>query len=230
MSASRSKQAPAATVTDNDNTDNSVMQWQGSPLDKASWYFDGKRKLFDNVRGARNFITHGTVVDRGKVAVYSVRHAQALIHPSFVPGTITAPLKARELFYNKPAVAMVPAAGSTPPSGGSAAPAPAPVIPTSVSELGAAAERFVVAPELLDAKDDDILRHWTYAIKNTVIKSSVTESAYNSGVAFIYAREAEAAATSSDAVGMSASLAPSPTSSSSRPLIEAPTKSRAERQ
>ena len=121
MSSSRSKQAPAATVTDNDNTDNAVMQWQGSPLDKASWYFDGKRKLFDNVRGARNFITHGTVVDRGKVAVYSVRHAQALIDPSFVPGTISAPLKARERFFNRAAVAILPAPSSTPPSGGSAA-------------------------------------------------------------------------------------------------------------
>ena len=136
------------------------------------------------------------MVDRGKVAVYSVRHAQALIHPSFAPGTISAPLKARELFYNRPAVAMIPATGSTPPSGGSTAPAPAPVIPTSVSELGAAAERFVVAPELLDARDDDILRHWTDAIKNTVIKSSVTESAHNSGVAFIYAMEAEATGSS----------------------------------
>ena len=60
MSAARSKQAPAATVTDNDS-DNTVMQWQGSPLDKASWYFDGKRKLFDNVRGARHFITHAAM-------------------------------------------------------------------------------------------------------------------------------------------------------------------------
>ena len=57
----------------------------------------------------------------------------------------------------------------------------------TIAELGAAAERYVVAPEVLDAKDDDILRHWTDVIKNSVIKSNVTERSNNSGITFIYA-------------------------------------------
>lgn len=109
MSPSRSKPASSATVnTDNEEAHNTVttMDWHGSPLDAAPFYFDGKRKLFAANPAARMYIESGTAIDRGKVCVYSVRHAQEINNASFVKGTIDKPLKARELSYSKDPIAI----------------------------------------------------------------------------------------------------------------------------
>ena len=65
--------------------------WDGTPLQKANFYVSGRRLLFDQVKGARLFLTHGTLVsDRhGKQAVINVAHAQDLIDGTLPAGTIT---------------------------------------------------------------------------------------------------------------------------------------------
>ena len=200
MSPSRSKPASSATVnTDNEEVNNTVttMEWHGSPLNAAPFYFDGKRKLYSANPAARMYIESGTAIDsRGKVQVYSVRHAQEISSATFVKGTIDKPLKARELFFGKNPIAISRRVVAPPASGSAAgtpgAPSTVTVMPTTIAELGPLYERYVIAPESLDRKDDEILRHWTDSIQNNVTKNNVIATANNSGVEFMLQQELSA--------------------------------------
>ena len=64
--------------TDSDNTDN-FRKWTGRPLDELMRFYGNKKLLFDEVEGARDFITKGIVISEkhGTVYVSNVNHAQA---------------------------------------------------------------------------------------------------------------------------------------------------------
>ncbi|MGZ0213958.1 MAG: hypothetical protein ACKVI4_15900, partial [Actinomycetales bacterium] len=65
-------------------------------------------------------------------------------------------------------------------------------MPTTIAELGPLFDRFIVAPEALDTKDDAILRHWTDSILNNVTKNNVIATANNSGIEFMLQQELSA--------------------------------------
>ena len=80
--------------TDSNNTD-TIRKWTGRPLDEPMWYYGNKKLLFDEVEGARDFITKGVVISEkhGIVYVNNVNHAQAYINGTITEGTLEAPFK-----------------------------------------------------------------------------------------------------------------------------------------
>ena len=92
--------------TDSDNSD-TFRKWTGRPLDEPMWYYVNKKLLFDEVEGARDFITKGIVISEkhGTVYVNNVNHAQAYISSTITEGTLEAPFQLASL----PALVAVPA-------------------------------------------------------------------------------------------------------------------------
>ena len=84
--------------TDSINTD-TIRKWTGRPLDEPMWYYGNKKLLFDEVEGARDFITKGVVISEkhGTVYVNNVNHAQAYINGTITEGTLEAPFKLTSL-------------------------------------------------------------------------------------------------------------------------------------
>ena len=146
--------------------------WDGTPLQKANFYVSGRRLLFDQVKGARLFLTHGTLVsDRhGKQAVINVAHAQDLIDGTLPEGTITplAPFDALKHYKGKAAREQNRPQGT--PAPGTPAPPVTRIIPTSIEDLGPDGHEYYIAPKLLLNKDEEIFRFWADHVTNRAAK------------------------------------------------------------
>ena len=146
MARSRSS-ATSRAQQDSDQHDNSDMEkkttepWDGTPLKKPKFYTSGRRTLMDHVYDARLFIETGTKVnDRsGKIAVYTVAHAQDVIDGSITPGTVEPFAPFDHKVHYATAVARDVTVTPPAPAGGGPAPAPytfRPTTPRSARSVG----------------------------------------------------------------------------------------------
>ena len=69
--------------------------YDGSPLNKAAYFVEGRRCLFKHVDCAREYVTSGIVVTSRSTNFYSLKHIQDYISGTLVQGTIDKPVDFR---------------------------------------------------------------------------------------------------------------------------------------
>lgn len=198
--ARQPRQAKTSASTDI-QTDNSAMSeidamryWNGKAMDEPLYYYGNKELLFEELRGAREFIKNGTVTGDRKISVRSVAHAQQIIQGTIAPGTLDAPfnhatLPAGPIEQDKPPTSA-PIVGAPPT-------APDRIIPLFVSDLGPHADRYQVRPDLCEQFDEQLLQHWSAYVTTTMVRNTMATQYGNSGIAYIIAMEARMAAPDS---------------------------------
>ena len=165
-----------------------IPQVDGSPARRAHVVLCQQKALvFDEVEGARDFITKGIVISEkhGTVYVSNVNHAQAYINGTITEGTLEAPFELTSL----PALVAVPSVTAPTAPGVPAPPPLPPVLPVSLDDLGPASKRLAINPEMLKRKAEATLRHFTDRITNTELRLQINNTHGHDGVAFLRATE-----------------------------------------
>ena len=175
------------TVNREEDFIEAARNWSGSPLDEPPWYYANKRALFDELKAARRYVTHGIVTsDKGHISVMSLEHGQAYLNGTLTVGTIDAPFRTATLPALTPVAPPAPAAmlGGPPPP-----PPLPPFLPTRLSDLGPDADRLRINPETCGEMAEKVIRHFTDRISNQLLRRRTVESNANDGAAFITAME-----------------------------------------
>ena len=176
------------------NEIDAMRYWNGKAMDEPLYYYGNKELLFEELRGAREFIKNGTVTGDRKISVRSVAHAQQIIQGAIALGTLDAP-------FNHSTLPPAPVEQDKPltaaPIVGAAAIAAERIVPLFISDLGPFAERYQVRPDLCEQFDELLLQHWSAFVTTTMVRNAMASQYNNSGIQYIIAMEAKMAAPDS---------------------------------
>ena len=113
MAPKRAAHADAPSHEPQDSFIPLFTTYDGSPLNKATFFVEGRRCLFKHVTAAREYVTYGIQVSSRATSFYSLKHIQDHLDGSIVKGTLTTLVDFRAK-YVAAAAAAVPQSVTTP--------------------------------------------------------------------------------------------------------------------
>ena len=165
--------------------------YDGSPLNKASFFVEGRRCLIKHVSVAREAIASGIIVGTRSTSFFSLKHMQDYLAGTLVSGTIEKPVDFRAKYINAAADEIDKDISTPAERDASGAVTRAAFIgsikvtPTRVAELGPRAERYQVAHELCDQGLGLVAAHFLTHITSDSIQEEWQDVCGNNGLKFM---------------------------------------------